>query len=460
MTAPPAAPGRLWDPGYRLRLIGVVSLVTVVAVEAMAIVTIMPTVEDELGDIYLYGWAFSAFSLGHIVGTIVGGRSADRMPLLVPLMSGLTLFGAGLAVGGVAPSMWVLVAGRTLQGLGGGAVVAVAYVCVGRGFPESLRPGVFAVMSTAWVLPSLISPLAASLVADAFGWRWVFLGLIPVTAAVGVLGVRSLRDLSRPVDHDLVPDQAHVLAVVRLAVGTGLVLAGLSTDSVWLVMLAVAVGGVVALPAFVSLTPPGTLRAARGLPAAVITRGALTFAFFAADSFISLAITDARGSTTTVAAIVLATSSFTWTAGAWIQARRAESWGPSRLVALGGACLAVGLVGYALSLWPAVPLWCWGLASATCGLGMGLAYAPLSLVTLAQADPDRQGEATSSLQMTDMLGNALGAGIGGALVTLGATLGQAEWVALAELFGVAALMAVIVAVLAPRLRAPDRSVVA
>ncbi|MFI5044227.1 MAG: MFS transporter, partial [Acidimicrobiales bacterium] len=107
--------------------------------------------------------------------------------------------------------------------------------------------------------------------------------------------------------------------------------------------------------------------------------------------------------------------------------------------------------------WPAVPLWCWGLASATCGLGMGLAYAPLSLVTLAQADPDRQGEATSSLQMTDMLGNALGAGIGGALVTLGATLGHADWVALAELFGVAALMAVIVAILAPRLAAPRRS---
>ena len=93
-------------------------------------------------------------------------------------MAGLGVFGAGLVVAGAAGDGGAG-GGRALQGLGGGVVPAVAYVCVGRGFPAERRPSVFAVMSTAWMLPSLVSPLLASLVRTTFGWRWVFLGLIP-----------------------------------------------------------------------------------------------------------------------------------------------------------------------------------------------------------------------------------------------------------------------------------------
>src|SRR6266850_1090486 len=81
-----------------------------------------------------------------------GLLDAQRRALTV----GLVLFAAGLVICGSAPSMAVVVVGRAVQGLGAGAVPAVAYVAIGRGYPEALRPRMFAVMSTAWVVPGIV----------------------------------------------------------------------------------------------------------------------------------------------------------------------------------------------------------------------------------------------------------------------------------------------------------------
>jgi MFS family permease len=447
-------PERLWDPERRLLLIGIICLITVVATEAMAVSTVMPLVEDDLHDIVLYGWAFSAFYLGDLVGIVLGGRAADRVAPVVPLMIGLATFVAGLLVGGLAPTMAVLVLGRTLQGVGAGVVPAVAYVCVGRGFPAVLQPRVFAVMSTAWIVPSLLSPLVASAVATTFGWRWVFLGLVPVTGVVVLLAVRSLRGVGTPPpgDHPATP----VGAALRLAAGTGLVLAGLTADAVWLVTALVVAGSVLVLPAFRALTPAGTLRAARGLPAAVLVRGVLTFSFFSADAFISLALTSVRGTSTLFAGMVLAASSLTWTIGSWVQARYIAPWGAPALVRLGGAALVVGLAGLAACLVPAVPLACWFLASAVAGFGIGTAYSPLSLVTLAGARPGQEGAATSALQLNDVLGVAVGTGVAGVVVAVGDRVDASDGATLAVLFLGAALVGCGVVALSGRL-GPARS---
>ena len=84
---------------------------------------------------------FTVFMLGSIIGIVTAGREADRRGPAIPFLAGLLLFSAGLAVAGLAPSMPVLVAGRALQGIGGGAVPAVAYASIGRGLPGLLGPG-------------------------------------------------------------------------------------------------------------------------------------------------------------------------------------------------------------------------------------------------------------------------------------------------------------------------------
>ena len=77
----------------------------------------MPVVESDLGDLALYGWVFSAFFLGTLVGVVIAGTAADRMRPALPCIVGLMIFAVGLVAGGMAPTMIVLVLGRFLQGV-------------------------------------------------------------------------------------------------------------------------------------------------------------------------------------------------------------------------------------------------------------------------------------------------------------------------------------------------------
>ena len=73
----------------------------------------------------------------------------------------------------------------------------------------------------------------------------------------------------------------------------------------------------------------------------------------------------------------------------------------------------------------------WSIA----GLGMGLCYPVVTLTVLREAAPGQEGAATASLQLFDVLGNALGSGIGGALVAAGLVLAWDPRAALAIAFG-------------------------
>ncbi len=439
----------LLSPGRRALTAGLVMTITLIAFEALAISTVMPRVVGELGGLDLYGWVFSAFFLADLIGIVVVGGLIDRGGLVRPLAGGLGLFSIGLLIGGLAPSMPVLIGGRVLQGLGAGALPPIAYVCIGRALPEELRPRMFATLSTAWVLPGVIGPAIAGAVAVATTWRVVFLGLLPLIALAALITIPAIRSSVPPARDGKPAAPARVgkatpgarrrlgLAVVLVG-GASLLVAGLTSGTVVPGLPLIAVGVALVLPAFHWLTPAGTLRAARGLPAAVLLRGFLTFSFFCVDAYVPLALQGWRGLSPAVAGIALTGATLAWTAGAWVQARRIVVWGAARLVRSGFAVVVVGVAGFALVLAPSVPLVLGMLAWTIAGFGMGLAYAPLSLTVLREAEPGAEGAATSGLQLSDVLGTALGTGVGGALVAYGVRAGLEPWVGLLGAFAVGA----------------------
>ena len=126
------------------------------------------------------------------------GRGLAGRRLGGAFLAGIGLFAIGLIVGGLAPSMSVLVAARFVQGLGAGAIPPIAYVAIGRSLPERLRPQMFATLSTAWVLPGVIGPAIAGLVGETVGWRWVFLGLLPLIAVAGLIAYPAVSRSDRP----------------------------------------------------------------------------------------------------------------------------------------------------------------------------------------------------------------------------------------------------------------------
>jgi MFS family permease len=444
-VGPAACPaGGIWAPERRPLTVGLVLAVTFVAFEALAVATILPVVGRHLGDLRLYGWVFSAFLLASLIGIVLAGTLADRVPLGRPMLAGLALFAVGLVVGGTAPDMPVLVAGRAVQGLGAGVVPAVAYVAISRCYPEECRPRMFAVLSTAWVVPGLIGPAVAALVAAAVGWRWVFLGLLPLVIAAGVLVVLALRHVPPPAS----PGTAKVpyLAVLGLVAGAAAALASLSSGVVPVVAAGGIAGGALLAVSLRRLTPPRYLSARPGLAATILSRSLLTCCFFAGDAYVPYAIVTVRHAPTALAALALTASTLTWTAGSWVQARCIARYGPRRLVRPGECLVATGLGLMCVVLLPSVPPALGVVAWAMAGGGIGTAYAPLSVTTLDRAAAGEEGRATSALQLCDVLGQALGTGVAGSIVAAAAAgIGHAPGVALAFSFGiVVALTGVIV----------------
>jgi MFS family permease len=441
----------LWAPQTRALTVGLILTITFVASEALAVVTVMPVVAHDLGGLRLYGWVFSAFMLGSVVGIVAAGREADRRGPAIPFVAALLLFGTGLAIAGRAPSMEVLVGGRVLQGIGAGAVPSVAYAVIGRSFPGPLQARMMAVLSTAWVVPGVAGPAVAAEVAHLFGWRWVFLGLLPIVAVAGSIAVPALIRLGPPGAHQAQEHRLiHAVAVaacatmllagLTLVAGSSAALAGGALAGGALILAGVAAG----LPALRHLVPPGTLTARPGLPTTILSRGLLTFAFFGADAYVTLAITAVRHRSPVVAGLAVTGATLGWTAGAWVQARLSETWTGRRFVRTGLVIILAGIAGMVLVLRPGVPV-AEGLAAWTvAGLGMGMAYAPTSLMMLRLAPPGGEGRASASLNLADVLGTAVGIGVGGAAVAAGAggnlRLGITAAFAAAAAVGVVALV--------------------
>jgi MFS family permease len=459
---PGGARDGVWAPGRRRLSLGLVLTITLVAFESLAISTVMPVVADDLGGLGLYGWVFSGFFLGNLFGIVTAGQSADARGTAFPFAVGLGLFSIGLLIGGLAPSMPVLVAARVAQGIGAGAIPAVAYASVGRAYPPLLRPRVFAVFSSAWVVPGLIGPAASSAIAEAISWRAVFLALLPLVVLAAAITLPSLTrvasagpgpgpvgtsadDVAAPVEDRRVP------ALVLIA-GVAAVLVAAGGAPIALAAILAVVGVPVAASAFLRLVPAGTVRLAAGIPAAVLVRGILTFAFFGTDAYVSLTFQEVRHQPTWVAGVALTGATVAWTAAAWVQQRLVHTLGPRRLVMVGFMLVAVGVVGMLgaqdlLSVPVAIAIW------SVAGFGIGLSYSPLSVTVLGLAEPGREGSASAGLQLTDVLGGSLGTGVSGAFVALGETRGWATRSALELAFAVT--LAVALAGIAASRRLPD-----
>lgn len=430
-------------------VVGLALAVTLIAFEATAVITVMPTITEEFHGDSLYGAAFASFMLANLVSIVVSAEQADRRGPAASFLLGVTGFSAGLVVAGLATSMPLLILGRVLQGAGAGGLAATAYVAIGRGFPAERQPRLFAVLSAGWVVPSLVAPAAAGFVNDQWGWRWVFLGLLPLVAVLVVLALPALVRLGPPAlagrdagGPPAAPRVSRVPLALLLATGAGLAVAGLGTGSLLVAGPLVVAGLLVGVPALRRLLPPGTATAAHGAPAAVASRFLVNVAFFGADIFLPLAATRLHGASSTQAGLVIIGGALAWTAGAAVSARTSDR-PAAHVVGAGFALVAAGLGGVVPVVWGGFPLWAVFILWCAAGFGIGLVFNTTSVTALSWAPPGQEGLVSSNLQIADALGFAIASGVGGALVGLAdrdlVELGPA----LAVVFGLAAAAALV-----------------
>jgi MFS family permease len=448
-------PGGTWAPERRLLTVALIGLVTAAAFEGMAVPTVLPAMANELGDLQLYGWAFSAFWLTNIVGITVAGADADRHGPARALAIGTVLFAVGMLVSGLAPSMPVVIIGRAIQGFGSGALGSVVYAVIARAYPPSAVPRMIALISSAWVVPGLVGPALAGLASDTVGWRWVFLGIVPFVLVMGFALYARLARLG-PVDRVSEPnrtDRQRARDAVGLAVGSTMLLTALSIGSPLPALVLGFAGGWLGLRCLRPLLPEGSLRLAPGRPSVAIGMFAISFAFFGTEAFVPLSVVELRDGSVTLGGLALSAAAITWVLGSWLQDRAAGAGIRRALVVAGGALIAAGIMVTAGVLAPNVPVLIAPVGWAIAGLGMGLAYSMLALLMLETAERGQEGFSSAALQLMFTLGTAFGAGVGGAVVATSATGAQGLAQAIGIVFAimaVAALLSIVVGWRVPR----------
>ena len=448
----PAA-GILRGP-YLWVTVGTCALVFLAAFESLAVTTIMPLVSRELDGAALYALAFAGPLATGVIGMVAAGNWSDRRGPTAPLYTSVALFVLGLLIAGTSTSMPVLVAGRLVQGLGGGALTVSLYVLVARIYPGALHPKIFAAFSAAWVVPSLVGPFAAGIVAQVFSWHWVFLGVVGLVIPALLMIAPVLRGLdSNPAATPATPWAAGRLGWAALAAAAVLGLnlsAGVRVPGIPAASAALAVAAVgVALLAVRPLVPRGTLTARRGLPSVILTRGLASAGFFGAEVYLPYLLIEQYAFSPTFAGLTLTAGALSWAGASAVQGRLGARLPHRRAVSI-GALMVLGAVVLALATaalnWPAaVAIAGWISA----GGGMGLLYPRLSVMTLALSTKENEGFNSSAMSIADSLGGAL------ALATTGLVFAAFTTTAgsFAGVFGLAAVLAAAAAAVAPRVTA-------
>ena len=483
------AGGGVFSARYRALTTGVVLSVGLVAFESLGVATVLPEIARGLDGLDAYGWGLSALMLAQILGAVVAGQDADRRGPGRPLALGLLVFAAGCVLAGVAGSWPMFLLGRFAQGLGVGAVMGMAYAMIGLAYPDGLRARMFALLSSAWTVPSLVGPTLAAVVADTVGWRGVFMLLPPLVAAAAVLtlpGARALRPAASPADEaaadksaadaaavdQAAVDQAAVdqaaadgadgpwwkgpvAASILLTAGTGLFIQALLLDRIAPLVVLAVLGLGAAVAAVGRVTPAGTLTARRGVGAGVALRFLLCGVYFGSEAFLPLGLTELRGVGAAAAGLGLSAGALTWVAGSALQAGRDGARRGDRtasmvlgsLVLLAGlAVMALGVLADAVPPLTAVAGWAIG------GLGMGVAFNAATTETTELAPAARQGEVGAALQLAQTLATAVISGIGGATIAIAHAHGGRTHTALVVTFVLTGCLAVLAALLSFRVR--------
>jgi len=403
----------LWSAEHRLTTVALLLVVTLVAFESMGVATAMPTLVADLRGESLYSWPFTIFLVSSVVATVLSGRIGDRRGPAPALLAGPVLFAAGLVVAGTASAMPVFLLGRALQGFGSGLLLVSVSLLIALTFTDHERPVIYAANAAAWVLPAVVGPSVAGVLTVSVGWRWVFLGLVPLVA----LGVLMLTVVVRHMpEHAPAAGgrQASVAQAIIAALGVAALTWAAQHHS--LVALGYGAVGLIALGyALRTLVPAGTLTARPGLPTVIASRALIAGAYAGMEAYLPLTMSAVHGYGPALAGLPLTITALGWSAASAAQGRYL-AWSREASLRTGFWLVAASLVGFGLVSQPWFPGWVAFVACAVGGAGMGIAMPAVSVLLLRYSPEGERGFNTSAMQLADWVGSALLIGLGGVLL--------------------------------------------
>ncbi|SMH53077.1 MFS transporter [Mesorhizobium australicum] len=381
--------------------------------------TIMPALVGDLEGVTLVGWTFAIYELGAIVAGTAAGRLVSYVSLRGNMVGAATLYGCGALICALAPTMPILLAGRLIEGLGGGGLVSLAYVSVERLFARAIWPQLFGIMSAIWGVAAFSGPLLGALISTAFGWRWAFgtFAIAGVAMAAVSYAVLRMPEARRVTGDEPPPFPVPALATLACAV---ILIAFAGVTASGYASLALLVAGLFGLWLFFrvdALMPRSRLFPRRPFDWSTALGSGMTMVAALSVSTVSFAVyaplllTSLHGIPVLTTGYIIAAESIAWSILSILVAGAPPH--RERLIIVGGAVMiTAGLAGFSVAI-PAgnVPaiLFCALLQ----GGGFGIAWPFVTRIIVASAPAQDSTVASSAVPALQRIGYAVGAAAAG-----------------------------------------------
>jgi MFS family permease len=415
-----------FDPARRRAVTFALALISATAaLEGTVVSTAMPTIVGDLQGLSLYSWVFSIFLLTSTVTMPLYGRLADIYGRRRVLLLATSLFLIGALACAMARSMPQLIVARGLQGLGAGGLLPVAIAVVADLYALRERARIQALFSSIWGTASLIGPLLGAFLTLTFGWRSIFLVVVPLGLVSLALEATQMREsrVSRADPFDWLGGATLTVGVTALLLATLHDAGNGGHTRVRLLLLGV---GAALLAAFARQQArrahplvPLTLLTHRDTASPYLAGALVGTTIFGVDTFVPLFVQGARGGTAAAAGAVVTPIMFFWATSASLGTRALVRYGFRATAIVGAILIAVGCGALlAAALVEAGVGW----ISAACALiGMGLGpLATSQMLAVQHAAPETErGVASSLVPFFRALGGALGVGALGGLLSSG-----------------------------------------
>ena len=393
------------------------------AANTLLAATTMPAAVGEIGGLRFISWAFALYLMGSIVAATAVSASVATHGLRRTMLGSALVYTLGCAICAAAPAMPVLLAGRAVQGLGGGALVALVYIAGDRFFPRRLVPRIVACLSVVWMASAISGPFIGGALASIGLWRVAFWSFAAQGLALAA-AVHPLLALTR----SAVTLKARPIPFVRLALVAFAILAISSAGAVDSAVAAGAllVSGCAGLALFIARDSSAAAARSRLLPrhatrlAHPVGSGiAMTFMLcLCTMSFVvygPILLIRLYGLTPFEAGLVLLTETFGWTAGAFFLSGLPPA-REARLIRAGSAMVLAGIAAQAWFL-PHGPLALVVASAFLANSGFGMIWGYVIKLVIAYADEDDRERTGSLLPTAQQTAYALGAALTGLIAS-------------------------------------------
>jgi len=387
------------------------------AADSLVVSTLMPSIVDDIGGVEFIAWTFALYEVGSIIAGAGGVYFVYQAGLRISMAFAAIVYLVGCVVSAVAPQMEIMLAGRLIQGFGGGGLVALSFIAMRRLFPAKFLPLVIATISALWGTSAFFGPLIGGIFAEFEFWRGAFWFFAAQAAGLTLWILLALEPRRRKPEEEKVNFPGIRLISLGLGV-TAIASAGIDVtllrSSLFVFIglcLLVVFARLDARSGENRLFPHNPFDPRGGLGAPLMMVMCFAIATIAISTFGPLILIIIYDISALYAGYIIALSSIGWSIPAIaIAFANLPERLDGRIIMSGMVILLVSIVGFMVFV-SSGPFWVIPIFAVLEGAGFGIAWTFLLRKAESISKPEDQDRMASALPTIHRLGYAMGAAI-------------------------------------------------